>query len=154
MFEFGNILLTVICIFVAIALRYELNLNNTTKIMAEEFSKDSGTDFRIIQANITDPKRDKYAITTYIAVILLIFLSGYLNEWIFSAFVFFNILIIYSSLPIFKFPKPGSKYFVKKVYKALTSRKENYDRVNDEARSEACQHYIMKINDNYFDLIN
>ena len=83
MFEFGNILLTVICIFVAIALRYELNLNNTTKIMAEEFSKDSGTDFRIIQANITDPKRDKYAITTYIAVILLQIVQYYYYQLLF-----------------------------------------------------------------------
>jgi hypothetical protein len=151
--EFGNIFLTIISIFVAIALRYELNLVNTTKIMAEEFSKDTGTDYKIIQDSITDPKTNKYSLATYIAVILLIFLSGYLSAWIFSAFVAINLFLIYSLLPLFKFPKPGSKYFVNKVYNGLVNRKEGYEKINDEIRVEACQHYIMKIINKYNHLL-
>ena len=151
--EFGNTFLTIICIFVAIALRYELSLVNTTKQMAEEFSKDTGTDFKLIQDSITDPKTNKYSLATYSAVVLTIFLSGYLTEWVFSAFVAINLVIIYSLLPIFKFPKPGSKYFVKKVYNGLVNRKEGYEKINDEIRVEACQHYIMKIINKYNDLL-
>ena len=121
--------------------------------MAEEFSKDTGTDFKLIQDSITDPKTNKYSLATYSAVVLTIFLSGYLTEWIFSAFVTINLVIIYSLLPIFKFPKPGSKYFVKKVYNGLVNRKEGYEKINDEIRVEACQYYIMKIKKNYNDLL-
>lgn len=121
--------------------------------MAEEFSKDTGTDFRHIQDSISDPKSNKYALATYSAVVLTIFLSGYLTEWVFSAFVAINLVIIYSLLPIFKFPKPGSKYFVKKVYNGLVNRKEGYEKIGDENRSEACNFYVMQILDKYKDLL-
>jgi len=127
-------LFLLISFLMAIVLRYDLNLTETTRLLGSSISDtDSNTG---LQDAITPSWSTWVGITIYILSIVVNVLGFYLFGWKWGIGLTF-LFLIFLTIAKFIVPKSESDHFNNMIFKSMINRYANYVKDNDLIRANA-----------------
>jgi hypothetical protein len=132
-----------------ILFRYQLGLTNACKVIGVQIS--SGATKTGYQDAITPPSSTNLTLLTWALIIALLLYSILAFGWIEFGMVAGTFLVVSTIAGVSFIPKPDSQHYVKRIYRSMTNRYADYEKVGDRIRSDAMKQLIDKVGQHFGD---